>query len=307
MQLKERLQELVVAPSSEGKPALVVQGGGLRGVYSIGALAALEELGLRDAFSLVIGSSAGAMNGAYFLAGQAREGIEIYVEDLSNRRFFSPFRVTKMVDIDFLVDVALREHHPLNIGELVAAEAPLYTVLTDAVTGGEMIVSSHDPDYDAYETMRATAALPGLYNRRVAVGGRSFVDGGIAHPVPLQEAFTRGACEAIVVLTRGRGYRRLGHGVGYRIISRGLAFGQSRPVKARLGAADPTYNEAMALLENEDHGSKRRTWTVWPSDLSQLIGRTTTDRVKLRACAAMGMRDMVAVLSQRYEGREGLA
>src|SRR6476659_5404086 len=80
------LRALAANPEDPSRPALVVQGGGLRGIYSLSALAVLEELGLRDAFSRVIGSSAGAINGAYFLAGQARESISIYTEDLSNRR-----------------------------------------------------------------------------------------------------------------------------------------------------------------------------------------------------------------------------
>ena len=49
---------------------LVVQGGGMRGVVSGGGLTALHDLGMRDLFDATYGSSAGAMNLTYFLAGQ---------------------------------------------------------------------------------------------------------------------------------------------------------------------------------------------------------------------------------------------
>ncbi|HEX4774044.1 MAG TPA: patatin-like phospholipase family protein [Candidatus Saccharimonadales bacterium] len=47
---------------------LVVQGGGMRGVYSCAALTTLLEYGFESTFEHVIGSSAGALNGAYFLS-----------------------------------------------------------------------------------------------------------------------------------------------------------------------------------------------------------------------------------------------
>ncbi|UCE64428.1 MAG: patatin-like phospholipase family protein, partial [Nitrospirota bacterium] len=86
------------------KIGLVVQGGGMRAVYSMGALAALEEMGFGQCFDHVAGSSAGALNGAYFITGQAGFGVETYVNHLTHRNFVNPFRVKKVMDIDYLVD-----------------------------------------------------------------------------------------------------------------------------------------------------------------------------------------------------------
>ena len=55
---------------------LVVQGGGMRGVYSMAVLAAFEEMGWTRCFDHVAGASAGAMNGAHFITGQAGYGVE---------------------------------------------------------------------------------------------------------------------------------------------------------------------------------------------------------------------------------------
>src|SRR5437899_2179565 len=69
------------------KIALVLEGGAMRGVVSGGMVAALENLGLRDSFDLVCGSSAGAIAGAYFVAGQARYGTTIFYKNINNRNF----------------------------------------------------------------------------------------------------------------------------------------------------------------------------------------------------------------------------
>jgi predicted patatin/cPLA2 family phospholipase len=299
MQLLDHLRACRELPIEE-RPALVVQGGALRGVYSVGALSTLEELDLRESFSFVIGSSAGACNGAYFLCKQAYDGMRIYIDELSSPDFVSFKRLGKIVDIDFLVDVAVNERHPMNMTELRRCPVPLYTVLTDADSGMEHIVSSHSDELDPREVIRATAAIPGLYNRKVKLGDGEYVDGGIANQVPLAEAFAHGAREVLVVLTRERGYRRNGHGLGYRLLSRAMARGQSKAVKRRLGVADPDYNTAMALLEDEQAGPGRRTWTVWPSDTTLLVERTTADKARLQACADMGREDMLRLLKEEY-------
>src|ERR1700750_2533864 len=67
--------------------ALVLEGGGMRGVVCIGMAAGFEQLGFSRCFDSVHGSSAGACGGAYFCSGQALYGGAIYYEDVNNRRF----------------------------------------------------------------------------------------------------------------------------------------------------------------------------------------------------------------------------
>jgi predicted patatin/cPLA2 family phospholipase len=298
--LGDHLRALAAKPEDTERPALVVQGGGLRGVYSMAALAVLEELDLRDAFSVVVGSSAGAINGAYFLAHQARESVQIYTEDLSSCRFISPWRVWRIVDVDYMIDVALKEHHPLDERELHAAPAAHLTVVTDAMTGQPRVVSAEEP-VDLYEVFRATAALPGLYNKKVAIDGRPaarrYVDGGVASLLPLDVALQHSK-QALVLLTRPEGYRRCDQSLVFRILARTLSRGQSPAIRARLGAADPAFNEAMEVLEAEELEAQRATWTLRPSDPDRLVSRTTNEAGRLRACAELAREDMLRLLEQ---------
>jgi predicted patatin/cPLA2 family phospholipase len=283
------------------KVALVVQGGGMRGIYSMGCLAELESRGLGDAFDVVIGASAGAVNGAYFLAGQANEAVHIYVDLLSSRRFVNPLRIWKIVNIDYYVDVVLKNLAPLDLETVLSAHTRLDVVLTDAETAEPVIVSNRDSGYDFNEVIRATAALPSLYNRRVLVGDRFYVDGGVADSIPLVYAADSGASEVMAVITRAPGFRRRQASRSFQLLARIMARHQSAAVRRKLGAEDLTFNRAMDLLEGVEERPGIKAWCVRPSSSNRLVGRTTSDKVRLRDCAEMGREDMGRALDAPYE------
>ena len=96
------------------KLGLVVEGGGMRGVVSGGALIAIERVGLTSVFDEVYGESARAINACYFLAGKAAFGGWIYLEDLTSFRFINPLRRGRTLDVDALIDEVMerRRHKP---------------------------------------------------------------------------------------------------------------------------------------------------------------------------------------------------
>lgn len=282
------------------KSALVIQGGGMRGIYSLGALTALENHGLRDSFDLVIGSSGGAINGAYFLAGQANAALDLYVEYLSDRRFVNKRRINKIVDIDYLIDGAIKPILPVDIDTLRRSNTDFHIVLTDADTARLHVIDGKTPEFDLYELMRATAALPILYNKRIRIGDRYFVDGGIVNAVPVSRAVEYGAQEVLAILTRPRGFRRHDSGKLHRLLALQMARGLSAALRAILLREDVVFNETMDLLEGKTARDGLATFAVWPSDEQQLVGRTSFDKAKLLECAAMGRRDMQAALSEEY-------
>jgi predicted patatin/cPLA2 family phospholipase len=308
------LKKLASEPDNPARPALVVQGGGMRGIYSLSALAELERLGLRDAFSRVIGSSAGAINGAYFLAGQAEESISIYTEDLSNKQFVDPRRFWKIVDVDYMIDV-LKEKHHLDTEEMRRAPATLYTVLTDAKTAEARVVSSRDRSLDIYEVFRATAALPGLYGKKIAIeddpGARRYIDGGVSDLLPLERVLTsdlnfgwEGEAgrprQAVVLTTRTKGHQKAERSLLVRWIVHALWWSQSGAVRGKVCGGDGRYNRVMRVLEREEEQRPRLTWTQSPSDLGRLVNRTTTDRDLLVACSKMARDDTLSLLARAY-------
>jgi predicted patatin/cPLA2 family phospholipase len=114
---------------------LVLQGGGMRGAYSAAAITPLIEYGFDNTFEHVIGSSAVAINGAYFLSSDAETLRDTYADDITNKNFVNLLRRDKKVDIDYLVDLIMQHKRPVNIPNLLRSHAVLHVVLTDAKNG----------------------------------------------------------------------------------------------------------------------------------------------------------------------------
>jgi predicted patatin/cPLA2 family phospholipase len=292
-----RLGDLLSDRASAKCKALVVQGGGMRGVYSMGALAELDEAGFRDAFDIALGASAGAINAVYFLAGQASESVGLYADHLSNRDFLNLRRLSRMVNVDYLIDTALKVHLPLNIAALRASRTLLEVVLTDATTAEARVVTNREVDVDFYEVMRATAALPGFYNRKVLVGDRYYVDGSSVDGFPVVRAIEDGANFVVAISTRVSGYRKEGDSVPSRLAARAFARGQSREIRRRIGMPDIRYNRGVDVLEGKLSDRGILSFGVYPTDPALLVGRTTSQREKLVACAEMGRKDMRRALA----------
>ena len=87
--------------------ALALEGGGMRGVVSAGMASALERRRLLDCFDLVVGTSAGALNAAGFLAGVVEGCMAAYQSAFATRRFINPYRLLigrAAIDAAFTLD-----------------------------------------------------------------------------------------------------------------------------------------------------------------------------------------------------------
>src|SRR5580693_5441808 len=82
------------------KIALVLYGGIMLGVRGAGALRAFEETGLGNAFDEIYTMSSGFLNGLYFLSGQIADGLAVYSDEFSGKRFLNPRRFWKVADTD---------------------------------------------------------------------------------------------------------------------------------------------------------------------------------------------------------------
>jgi predicted patatin/cPLA2 family phospholipase len=183
------------------KLALLVEGGGMRGVCSAGGLVALDALGLRNAFDGVYASSAGAMNAAYMLSGQATFGIQIYYKYVNNKNFISFQRFNKIVDIDFLFDIIVTKLRALDTAKLLEAPSDFYVGVVNKATGETILLKAQDHPSQILQILKASTALPVVYNRGVVINSNEFIDGGLVDPVPLNEAIADGCTDLLVFLT----------------------------------------------------------------------------------------------------------
>jgi predicted patatin/cPLA2 family phospholipase len=270
---------------------LVLQGGGMRAVYSAAAVTPLIQYGFNDTFEHVIGSSAGAINGAYFL-GADPETLHTYTDDLTNKNFVNLMRREKKVDIDYLVDLVMKHKRPVNIPKMLQSHSQLHVVMTDANTGKKVVLSDHTKFTDIYEEFRATAALPLLYDKRVLVAGRYYIDGGIADLIPVDVAIKLGCTDIVVVMTQQmssyhfdkRHTRLVNH------LIKKFAKGQPSAVRKLLPTNERLLQVNLRRLSRPN--KKVRIYLLEPSSEEMLVSLYTTDKPKIETLARLGVSDM---------------
>jgi predicted patatin/cPLA2 family phospholipase len=195
-------------PFSDGrKLALLVEGGGMRGVCSAGGLVALDAMGFRYAFNQISATSAGAMNVAYMLAGQAVFGIQIYYKEINNDKFINFWRLSKVVNIDYIFDKVVTQVRPLDTAKVLEAPCDFLIAVLDKDTAESEVLRTRDYPHEVLSLLKATTALPVVYNRSVAIGSRHFIDGGLGSPVPLDQAIAAGCTDLLVFFTRPPSYQ----------------------------------------------------------------------------------------------------
>lgn len=185
------------------KTAFVLAGGGSLGAVEVGMLRALMEHGARPDF--LVGSSAGAINGAYFASDASASGVDKLeqVWRTLRRTHVMPFRWSDLFRIvfrrDYLVDPSglrrLLEKH-LSYRLLEEATVPMHVIATDIMSGTEVVISSGS----VIDAVLASTAIPGVFPP-VRIGGRDLIDGGVANNTPISSAVKLGASRIVVLPT----------------------------------------------------------------------------------------------------------
>lgn len=185
--------------------ALVVEGGGMRGVISGGMVTALEKCGIVNEFDSVHGSSAGAAAGAYFLGGRAAVGTSIYYEDINNSRFINIFRALigqPIMNVDFLVDVVFRNIKPMNAAEVIVGAIPCYVVSTNAKTGHEIVESNFSCVGEFFDFLKGSVTIPLIAGSPKPFKNNLLIDGGLNQQIAVESAISSGATHILVLFTR---------------------------------------------------------------------------------------------------------
>jgi predicted patatin/cPLA2 family phospholipase len=240
------------APGARTDPhrvALVLEGGGMRGVVSAGMAAALERLGLTRCLDLVVGSSAGALNGAALLAGVARACATGYATAFASREFINPARLLRgrpALDVAFALRHAGGELDPDRHGRTVESPIPLLCLAVDVETAEPVVLRGMRSVPELWDVLLATSRMPWVGGQPVEVGGRRFLDGGLASPIPIEHAVAAGATHVLVLQTRPHGVRRTtGVPLVDRVIQRHLR--RLNPALAALyGDRIATYDRVVA-------------------------------------------------------------
>ncbi len=180
----------------------------MRGVVSAGMVTALESLGLRNAFDVVFGSSAGAMNGAFFVAGQAAYGTPIYYEDINNAKFLSLRRaVTRrpIMSLTYLLDDVMTRRKVLNWQAILESTVPL-EIVASSLDGLRAHVFRHFRDREQlFDALRASSNVPWVAGPPIEVDGQRYLDALIFEPIPFRAALDNNCTHVLTLLSRPEG------------------------------------------------------------------------------------------------------
>lgn len=184
--------------------ALVIEGGGMRGVISAGMALGLAELGLVSAFDAVYGASAGAITGAWLLSRP--EGLRGWAEPAYARtliRRSALLRGRPVADIRALIEDLYTTTFPMDFGAVLASPVELHPLATDAATGQSTdlrpLIST---PAELRLALRASAAMPLLAGPPVEFAGRRFYDAGVSESVPYRTALAQGATHLLILRSR---------------------------------------------------------------------------------------------------------
>lgn len=195
-------------PLSKQKVALVLEGGGLRGMFTAGVLDVFLEQGLVG-FSHIYGVSAGAINGANFKAGQIGRFCRDTLAFRDNPEFMSLASLALTGNItgrEFLFTKVNASLDPFDYAHFNASPVPFTAVASDLTFGTAAYLEvSRLPEQ--MDIIVASSSLPCL-SEIVTWEGRRLLDGGTCDSVPVERALAEGAQQLIVVLTQHRGYRK---------------------------------------------------------------------------------------------------
>lgn len=184
--------------------AFVLAGGGSLGAVQVGMLAAFARRAIVP--DLVVGSSVGAINAAYYAAEPDERGVarlkRIWLR-LRRRDVFPFSPIVSVLSLlgraDYLVaPTALRSliESELPYQRLEDARLPCHVVATDALEGTEVTLSSGP----AAAALLASAAIPAVFPP-VKLDGRFLLDGGVANNTPISTAISMGATRVVVLPT----------------------------------------------------------------------------------------------------------
>lgn len=187
------------------KTGLVLEGGGMRGIYTAGVLDVFLEKGI--AFDGVIGVSAGVVHGCSYLSGQKGRSIRYYKRYCRDWRFMSflNFLLTgNMVGEKFCYHDLPDRLEPYDYEAFKRSKTAFYATCSNVETGRPEYLQMTDMKAHV-DIMRASASLPCI-SRIVRIHGMKLLDGACTDSVPVRAFRRMGYEKNVVVLTRQEGY-----------------------------------------------------------------------------------------------------
>ena len=232
--------------------ALVLEGGGMRGIFTIGVLDNFMDRGIR--FPYIIGVSAGACNALSYMSNQ-RGRAKFSNIDMMEKYNYIGFRhlVTQgnIMDFDLLFHKLPEELYPYDYDALARCPERLEVVTTSCITGEANYFEEKNDPKRVIDIVKASSSLP-FVCPIAYVDGVPMADGGVADSIPVERAMSQGFTRPVIVLTRNKGYRKPAKGTKVPF----FMYRKYPKLKEAIRNRNAIYNSQVELVEKmEAEGS----------------------------------------------------
>lgn len=268
---------------------LVLEGGGMKGIYTAGVLDFFMEKNLY--FANCYGVSAGACHLCSYISKQPKRAYRVsldYLEDKNYCSVGSLLRTGDLFNVKMCYDEIPNKLDRYDYKTAAKYEGNAYAVVTNIRTGEPEYIPMREMHRDII-AVRASASLP-LVSRNVKIGEEYYLDGGISDAVPIRHAIADGNHKNVVILTKETGYvRKPASNLG--ILK--LGYRKYPKIYELMANRHNAYNETLRFLEEEEAAG--RAFVIRPKEAND-IGRIEKDRNKLDALYQLGYEDAKACM-----------
>lgn len=265
------------------KIGLVLEGGGMRGLYTAGVIDVMLDHGFEP--DVVCGTSAGVTFGVNLLSKQRGRVLRYNKRFIGDRRYISLhswLTTGNMINKDFAYGLLPRELDPFDEETFEKSKAEFYATITNMRTGQAEYVRITDT-WKQMDVIRASASLP-IICQPVEWQGEKYLDGGLADNIPLDKCLELGCDKVIIVLTRPIDYVRNDH---IAPLCR-LAFPRYKALLRTIEQRNDQYNARIQQIRKLEQ--ERKLFIIRPSE-DRPVGRLEKDPEKLKALHALGVQD----------------
>lgn len=273
---------------------LVLEGGGMRGMYTAGVLDFFLDKEIE--FSKCYGVSAGACHMCSYLSKQRGRSYHVWTDYLECSDYCSMKSLLRTGDLfnkDFCYDLIPEYLNPMDYETFRKYPGKAYAVAANIATGKAEYLRLAGTQKDC-EAVRASSSLP-LISRNVRLGDQLYLDGGLADSIPIRKSILDGNRKNVVVLTKEVGYRKEPSSHLGLVKIRYLRYPK---VYEMMKVRHIVYNRTLDYLEKQVENGQ--AFVIRPS-YAMGINRIEKDKEKLKALYQQGYDEAAAQYDRLME------
>lgn len=282
----DEIQNVTNEKDTMYEAGLVLEGGGMRGLYTAGVLDFFIDKGIY--FRNCYGVSAGATQCCSYLSKQKGRAYRIFTKYMKDKRYASLSNLIKEGNYfgkDFSLKMIPDELEPFDHDTFVNCGSNFYAVASNCKTGEPEYLKVEDTRKETdMDKIWASCSLP-LLSKNVHIEGEEYLDGGVADSIPVVKALRDGNKKVVLILTRDSSYRKKPNKL-MPIIK--LKYKEYPKLIELMEKRHRIYNKTIKRIEKFE--KEGRIFVIRPKNVVE-IGRLEKDTSKMKALYNTGYKE----------------